>query len=49
VGQTRVGVAVQSVAGDVLLTEVSTVGVPEPAPLMTKEPTARGSSETQIL
>src|SRR5262249_24878864 len=27
-GQTRVGVAVQSVAGDGLLTEVSTVGVP---------------------
>ena len=25
-GQTRAGVAVQSVAGDVLLTEVSTVG-----------------------
>ena len=35
-GQTRFGVAVQAVAGDVLLTEVSTVGVktPEPATLI---------------
>ena len=33
-GQTRFGVAVQAVTGDVLLTEVSTRAVPEPASLM---------------
>ena len=32
-GQTRFGVAVQGVAVDVLLTEVSTTAVPEPASL----------------
>ncbi len=33
-GQTRFGVAVQAVNGDVLLSELSTVGVPEPASLL---------------
>jgi len=33
-GQTRFGVGVQAVAGDVLLSELSTVGVPEPASLL---------------